>query len=379
MQQVVFHKFTDTKVRYEFRLRNYPESTLCSFEKEIKKEIDNLCKLRFREEELDYLKTIPFLSDDYIDFLRMFQFKRDDINTYNSYVTGRGKFFQLVIEGSWLNTILFETPVLAIISEVFSKRNSSDNLYPRLSDKIEILENLDDHDIFNLVDFGTRRRYSFIWHDRMIQEFVRRVPHFFIGTSNVYLAKKHNIKPIGTMAHEYQEAMQALVRLEDSQKYALQCWADEYRGRLGIALSDTLGIDCFLNDFDLYFAKLFDGVRQDSGDPYLVANKVINHYRKLGILPKTKTIVFSDGLTIEKALLLNDSYSPLINCSFGVGTHLTNDTGFKAPQIVIKMTKCNDRPVAKISDSRGKQMCNDKNYLRYLASVFNITREDIYE
>jgi len=174
------------------------------------------------------------------------------------------------------------------------------------------------------------------------------------------------------MAHEYIQAMQQIVRLKDSQKYALDIWAKEYRGRLGIALSDTLGIDAFLNDFDLYLAKLFDGIRQDSGNPYQIAKKVINHYKNLGIDSRTKTIVFSDGLDIRRAIDLNNCFSRDIKCSFGIGTNLTNDCGFKAPQIVIKMTRCNNQPVAKISDSSGKQMCNDKNYLAYLANVFNI-------
>jgi len=230
--------------------------------------------------------------------------------------------------------------------------------------------------ILRFADFGTRRRYSRNWHNLIIKHLRKELPLNFIGTSNVMLAKKFDIKPIGTMAHEFIQAMQSLVRLRDSQKYALQCWADEYRGDLGIALSDTLGIEAFLTDFDKYFAKLFDGVRIDSGNPHDIANKVINHYLNLGITPNTKTIVFSDGLDIDKAIKLNDTFSNVIKCSFGIGTNLTNDCGFKAPQIVIKMTHCNSQPVAKISDSIGKQMCTDKDYLRHLTRVFDIERKE---
>jgi len=316
MQQAVFHQFTNVNVRYAFKIRNYSAESPCAHKDLIDKEIDNLCKLRFTEEELDYLRKIPFLTDDYIDFLRMFQLKRDDIRTYNSYSTSRGKFFQLIIEGSWLNTILFETPVLAIISEILNTRSTlkstkkigSPSALERLNNKILDIQ-YTYNNVFTFADFGTRRRYSKQWHEKVIFDLKREVPSSFIGTSNVYFAKKYNLKPIGTMAHEFIQAMQAIVRLKDSQKYALQCWADEYRGNLGIALSDTLGIDAFLNDFDLYFVKLFDGVRIDSGNPFDSAEKVLEHYEKLGIDSKTKTIVFSDGLTLDKCIKLNSAFN----------------------------------------------------------------------
>jgi len=372
MQQIVFHMFPDVDVEYEFRIRNYPASEITGKMKDrIEKEIDCLCTLKFRREELEYLESIPFLSKGYVHFLKNFQLDKDDI------IMGFiNRDFKLLIQGTWLNTILFEVPVLAIISHIFTdnKCHFHPDPYARLFEKIKKVENI------RFADFGTRRRYCKEYQDIMVNILKENLPNNFIGTSNVWLARKHKVKPIGTMAHEYIQAMQAFVKLKNSQKYALQCWAEEYRGRLGIALSDTLGIDTFLNDFDLYFAKLFDGVRQDSGDPFIVARKIIDHYRTLGIDPRFKTIVFSDGLTIQKAETLHTRFSDDIKCSFGIGTHLTNDvSNFKAPQIVIKMTKCDGQPVAKISDSKGKQMCNDQNYLKYLASVFNIKREDIYE
>ncbi len=197
----------------------------------------------------------------------------------------------------------------------------------------------------------------------------------FIGTSNVYFAKKYNLKPIGTMAHEWIMAGQGQedVSLRNSQKAMLQAWCNEYRGDLGIALSDTLGVDAFLEDFDLYFAKLYDGIRHDSGDPDVWARKVICHYSKLGVEPKTKTLVFSDGLTFETAAKIYNKFKFAAKVSFGIGTNLTNDFEDITPlQIVMKIVKCNGLPVAKISDSPDKGMCNDKEYLTYLKKVFNI-------
>lgn len=183
---------------------------------------------------------------------------------------------------------------------------------------------------------------------------------------------KYGIKGMGTMAHEYIEAMQALVRLKDSQKFALQTWADVYRGDLGIALTDTLGMDAFLKDFDLYFCKLFDGGRQDSGDPYVWGNKLIKHYESMRIDPVTKTGVFSDNLTFEKIAKIHHYFCGRLGNSYGIGTHLMNDCGITPLQIVIKMVKCNQSPVAKISDSPGKQMCENPAYLKYLATQFDI-------
>jgi nicotinate phosphoribosyltransferase len=186
---------------------------------------------------------------------------------------------------------------------------------------------------------------------------------------------KLGIKPIGTMAHEFFQAHQQLgPRLVDSQKVALQCWADEYRGELGIALSDTMGFDKFLKDFDRFFSLLFNGCRQDSGDPIEWTEKLIAHYKDMRIDPKTKSAVYSDGLTLESAVDIFTRFNDQIQTSFGIGTNLTNDCGFVAPQVVIKMVECNRKPVAKISDSKDKGMCEDPEFLDYLNYVI---REDI--
>jgi len=228
-------------------------------------------------------------------------------------------------------------------------------------------------DRFSLTDFGTRRRFSKDWHRYVVETMSREIPEFFSGSSNVLFAKEFNIKPIGTMAHEYIQGCQALgPRLIYSQKFAFEKWAQEYRGELGIALSDTIGMEPFFHDFDLYFCKLFDGIRQDSGDPYEWARRIIEHYKKNRVDPKTKIIIFSDCLTFDKAIDIYHQFKDQIKIGFGIGTHLTNDLGYETAQMVIKMIYCNGQPVAKLSDTPEKAMCPDPSYLTYLKQVFKM-------
>jgi len=225
---------------------------------------------------------------------------------------------------------------------------------------------------YKYADFGTRRRHSRAYQELVLERLLRLTPNYFVGTSNVHFAKQFNVKPIGTMAHEWLQAFQALTRVADSQKLALETWANEYRGDLGIALSDVVGFDAFLRDFDKYFSKLFDGCRHDSGDPFEWGDKLIEHYELMGINPHTKTAVFSDGLNFKEANKIYDYFHKRINTSFGIGTYLINNCGFIPLQIVIKMIECNGSPVAKISDSPGKGMCTDGSYLEYLNKTFKI-------
>jgi nicotinate phosphoribosyltransferase len=224
---------------------------------------------------------------------------------------------------------------------------------------------------FIVFDFGLRRRYSAAWHETVVNTLATAAPESFLGTSNVYFAKKFGLKPIGTMAHEYLQAYQAFgFRLRDFQTAALEGWVQEYRGDLGIALTDVVGMDAFLRDFDLYFGKLFDGLRHDSGDPIAWGEKAISHYRKLRIDPASKRLVFSDGLNIPRALELYKHFSDRIQTSFGIGTDLSNDTPHGALNIVMKLISCNGQPVAKLSDSPGKTLCQDETFLSYLRQVF---------
>ncbi len=196
----------------------------------------------------------------------------------------------------------------------------------------------------------------------------------FVGTSNVRLALEHGLTPLGTMAHEYLQACQAVgPRLRDSQVFAFNTWAREYRGDLGIALSDVCGMDAFLRDFDLFFCKLFDGVRHDSGDPFEWGEKLIAHYQKMRIDPRSKTMVFSDSLNVPLAVRLFEYFKGRSQTAFGIGTNLTNDIGSEALQIVIKMTRCNGQPVAKISDEPSKAMDYDPSYVAYLREVFQVS------
>ena len=375
MMQTVLHQYSGTWVRYAFKWRN-PDAmqlriSMEDFAGRIKKELDHLCTLRFRDDELKYLSTVPYFKREFIEYLRLFQLNRAYINC-----SAVDEHIVINIGGPWLSTILFEVPVLAIISQLYTENASSKIVWlpearKRLKEKISFLDaGLHKDQQFKFAEFGTRRRADVEWHDELVRYIVENCPKYFVGTSNVMLAMKYGVKPIGTMAHEFLQAHQQLgPRLIDSQSAALQSWANEYRGELGIALSDVLGFDAFLKDFDRYFALLFDGCRHDSGDPVQWAVKLIDHYRKLRIDPRTKSAVFSDGLNFEVALDLFRRFHNEINVSFGIGTYLTNDCGFTAPQIVIKMVECNGKPVAKISDSPGKGMCLDSEFQEYLMKV----------
>lgn len=389
MQNVVFKKFPDVDV--EFAFKNRTKSTKLGYSEyahDIQKEIDHLCTLRFKEPELLHIYNKGYYGKGYIELLRNFKFNPEYIKIYDAGKDTLG----IKMKGNWQNTILFEVPVLAIVSETYTN-HTLEKLKPgELIDKNGIglinLENkitkfnkycIQSGEYVPFIDFGTRRRFSFDWQDEVIRYLLKHSPKSFVGTSNEYFAMKHGIKGMGTMAHEYIQAMQALVRLKDSQKFAFQTWADVYRGDLGIALSDTLGMNAFFKDFDLYFSKLFDGARHDSGDPFVWGDKLIQHYESMRIDPMTKTAVFSDGLNFEKIADIHKAFCGMIKCSFGIGTNLTNDCSIKPLQIVIKMVKCNSQHVAKISDSPGKQMCEDPEYLKYLATQFDIRRDNLNE
>jgi nicotinate phosphoribosyltransferase len=363
MMQAVLHQFPGTQVEYEFKCRNKGTNWTPDMTFELYQEVDSLCSLKFQEAELEYLSSLRFLKPDFIEFLRIFQLDSRylDISIF-------GGDLKITIKGPWLHTILFEVPLLAIINEIYFKFHGVDSMdvgMQKLKDKICLLET-DVAPTFKITDFGTRRRYSAEWQAEVVRQLATFRPNNFIGTSNVMLAKQYGIKPIGTMAHEWLQAGQALTKVKESQKFMFQKWADEYRGDLGIALSDVVGVDAFIRDFDMYFCKLFDGCRHDSGDPIEWVEKIIAMYERHGIDPKTKIAVFSDGLTLDKAIAISGRVNGRIKTTFGIGTNLTNDVGVDPLNIVIKMTKCNGQPVAKISDSPGKCMCEDPEYLKYL-------------
>lgn len=374
MMQAILHNYPNAEVEWEFRCRDNEDFT--PYIGEIREKIEQLAQIKLTENEQIYLSHIQFLTPDFIRFLRLFRFNP----RYVTVSTDNGQL-SIVLKGPWLHIVLFEIPLLAIISEVRNKNRYAgielnavtDRLYQKLED-LSRLASDDELKGFNLADYGTRRRFSFNAQQAVVEILKKDFPGNFVGTSNVHLAKINDIRPLGTMAHEWIMAHQQLgFRLIDCQSSALDCWVREYRGLLGIAITDCITMDAFLKDFDLYFAKLFDGLRHDSGDPILWAEKAIAHYKTLGIDPKTKTLVFSDGLDLSKALNIYRQLHERINVSFGIGTHLTCDIpGVSPTNMVIKMVSCNGQPVAKISDSSGKTQCRDESFVNYLKHIFKV-------
>lgn len=379
MWQTMLHRHPQTQAEYRFVCRNQPAYPLTQLLDEVNAELDALCALSFTEDELRYLGGLRYLKSDFVDFLRIFRFQRGFIQAF-----AEGDQLRIVAKGPQVHVMAFEIFVLAIVNELYFRRfdraAAEAEGRRRLEAKIGVIEAFVQQPAlrhpFELFDFGVRRRFSRPWQREVVQALSARLPQVFKGTSNVRLACDLGLVPIGTMAHEYLQTYQALgVRLRDSQKAALEDWVQEYRGDLGIALTDVVGMDAFLADFDLYFAKLFDGLRHDSGDPLVWAEKALAHYAKLRIDPHTKRLVFSDGLTVDKAIAIYRALGDRTQLGFGIGTHFSNDVGLETLNIVMKLTSANGQPVAKLSDSPGKTLCDDATFLAYLRQVFNVPAE----
>lgn len=368
MCNVVFQRFPEAYVEYEFVCRDEGIDFTPYF-KEIKHAIFNLKALSLNNYEVYYLESLNLFSDAFLAYLlslRLRPSEEVDIRLIE------GKL-QIKVAGLWKRVIFYETFILSIVNEIYFKDKPNVEGNNRLDAKIELIKEAGEW--FKFADFGTRRRYSFNWQDTVLTKLLDTLPNNLVGTSNVHLARMYGIKPIGTMAHEYIMAFQGIVHPVNSQGEALKVWADVYRGNLGIALTDTINMDSFLKDFDLYYAKLYDGLRHDSGDPYVWGEKAIQHYKKLGINTKTKSLVFSDGLNFKTAIKLYHRFKFMINVSFGIGTNLTNDCGPKPLSIVMKMTRFNGLPVAKISDEPSKAICKSDSFLKYLKEIFDIKEE----
>ncbi|NKF22139.1 nicotinate phosphoribosyltransferase [Solimonas marina] len=373
MMQVVLHQFPAAEVEYRFRCRT-SGIDLAPCLDAIRAEIDALCELRFSEAELDWLRSLRFMEPDFVDFLGLFRLNAKYVQLGTAPDQNGG--IELIVRGPWLHTILFEIPLLAIISECWFRhlqpQPDLSTARARLRDKMAMLKQFGD-DACRIADYGTRRRYSADWHDELIVMLADTLGPRLAGTSNVRHAMIHGLTPLGSMGHEYLQACQALgPRLRDAQSFAFDRWAHEYRGDLGIALSDTYGLDAFLRDFDLYFCKLFDGARHDSGDPFVWGERVLEHYQQMRVDPTSKSLVFSDSLTIPRILELNRRFRGRTRLAFGIGTNLTNDAGPTPLNIVIKMVRCNGQPVIKLSDDPGKVMADDPSYLAYLRQVFDV-------
>lgn len=374
MGQAIYHQYSGYTTTWTFKCRNKDVKFTPAMVQEIDAQIRAYCNLCFRESELDYLKNIKWIKEDYIDYLRIWRPRYEDFIISTDAECG----LSIETTGTWLNTSMYEIPTLAIVNEVYFRMAYNytellSSFKDRLDNKFENLKNGHWY-AGTFSEFGLRRRLSGEAQELVVEKFshLNDTLHSasrFIGTSNVYLAKKYNLTPVGTMAHEWIMCTGQGNHKHNpaySNWYALNSWVKEYGVLNGIALTDTITTDCFLRDFQLTFATLFSGVRHDSGDPFEWGNKMIEHYKSLGIDPKSKTLLFSDSLDFERADKLYRAFGKETNVAFGIGTYLSNDTAVSPLNIVMKVTKCNGQDVAKISDTEGKGMCKNPDYVDYL-------------
>lgn len=374
MQQAVFHLYQDVYVTAEFRCRG--DDLLGLYAHAIREQVDAMQSLRLSQDEYLWLQSLPFFKQDYLDWLRDFRFDPTQVEIHNN-----DGHLDIRLSGSWLETILWEVPLLAVISEVVHRHRSPqvtldmalNHLENKLADFSQMTADIDLRQ-FRLMDFGTRRRFSRDVQYGIVNR-LREEP-WFVGTSNYTLARTLNLTPMGTQAHEWFQAHQQISPiLANSQRAALQAWLDEYPDQLGIALTDCITMDAFLRDFSLDYANFYQGLRHDSGDPKQWGEKAIAHYRALGIDPLTKVLVFSDNLDLPKAIELYRHFSDRVQLSFGMGTRLSCDIPQVKPlNIVIKLVECNGKPVAKLSDSPGKTICHDKDFVRALRKAFDLPK-----
>ena len=373
MQQAVFHRYNDVFVAAEFRCRG--DDLLGMYADEISQQIALMSALALSDAEYNYLASLPFFKADYLDWLRDFRYDPSQVRVRNH----QGKL-DIRITGPWREVIMWEVPLLALISEVVHRHRSpqvtTEMAEEHLHHKLAAF-NRQSADIdmsrFRLMDFGTRRRFSGEVQLAIVSTLKQQLP-WLVGSSNYEIARKLNITPVGTQAHEWFQAHQQISPvLANSQRAALQAWLEEYDDQLGIALTDCIAMDAFLRDFGKGFASRYQGLRHDSGDPVEWGEKAIAHYQRLDIDPLSKTLVFSDNLDLEKALDLYRHFGQRVNLSFGIGTRLTCDIPEVKPlNIVIKLVECNGKPVAKLSDSPGKTICEDQAFVRALRKAFDL-------
>ena len=374
MGQTIYHQFPSYTTTWTFKCRNKDVHFTPEMVEEIREQIKAYCELKFTEDELNYLKSITWIKNDYVEFLRLWHPRFEDFEI----TTDGDKGLSIEATSTWLNSSMYEIPTLAIVNEVYFRMGFDydellDSFKERLDAKFELVKN--GHCYLGVFsEFGLRRRLSAEAQEMAVEKFshLNDTLHSaskFVGTSNVYLAKKLGVKPVGTMAHEYIMCVGQGNPKHDkaySNWYALNAWVKEYGVLNGIALTDTIGTDVFLKDFQTTFATVFSGVRHDSGDPIEWGKKMIKHYESLGINPKTKTLLFSDSLNFEKADMLCRHFMDRTNVAFGIGTYIANDTCVEPLNIVMKVTKCNGTDVAKLSDTEGKGMCKNEEYVNYL-------------
>ncbi|TAG29017.1 MAG: nicotinate phosphoribosyltransferase [Verrucomicrobia bacterium] len=378
MAQYALHRAPTADVEYKFVNRSAAE--LRPLKDAIREQIDALAGLSFSDEEISYLGRHPWFSPDFLLFLKIFRFEPAAV-----LITEADGALDIRVGGPWLHRIFFEIHILAIVTELHflhtvaaAEREAvfAAGLAKLREELVQVKAFVARHGAakpFRLIEMGTRRRVSRGYQARVLDLLRTEIPEQLFGTSNVSFARELGLPDIGTMAHEFLQIHQQIgPRLENSQKAALEGWVQEFRGHLGIALTDVITHDAFLRDFDLYYAKLFDGVRHDSGDPFTFAEKTIRHFQNLGIDPAAKVAVFSDSLNLRKALLLCEAYEGRLRTSYGIGTALSASIpGYRALNVVMKPIRVNGGPVAKISDAPGKSICEDTRFLDYLRTVFD--------
>lgn len=355
MQNAVVKLFPSEKVKYSFINRgkhHFPKG----FDEELRKSVNAMAEMKLTKEEKEYLRnTCPYLDLPYLDFLAGYQYDPSEVQ-----IVQTENDLEVTVVGEWYRTILWEVPLLALISELHYvmngiERDSDETVIRNTLEKAEELDNLG----VNFAEFGTRRRHSYKVHDLVVDALTQNKSSKFTGSSNVHFAMKYGVKPIGTHAHEWFMFHAAEYGFKMANALSLEHWVDVYRGDLGVALSDTYTTEVFFQQFDKKFAKLFDGVRHDSGDPIEFAEKTIAHYEQNGINPLFKYIIFSDGLNLEKVAEITHACRGKIGISFGIGTNLTNDVGVKPMNIVMKLIAAQSVngdwvPTVKLSDEHGK-------------------------
>jgi len=373
MGQAIYHMYSDYKTTWSWKCRNEDVFFTHEMVEEIRRQIKLYCGLRFNEDELSYLNNIRWIKGSYVDFLRLWEPRFEDFHISEDDPCG----LKLETTGTWLNTSMYEIPTLAIVNEVYFRMAYDYNaLYKSFKKRLKAKKKalLDGtYEIGNFSEFGLRRRLSKQAQEYAVKELAdvtwKKCGSNFIGTSNIYLAKQYNLVPVGTMAHEWIMCVGQGNHKHNpaySNHFALQSWVKEYGVQNGTALTDTVTTDCFLRDFDLTLATLFSGVRHDSGDPIEWGYKMLDHYKNLGIDARNKTLLFSDSLNFEKATRIYKEFRDDCKVAFGIGTYIANDTDVAPLNIVMKVTRCNGQDVAKISDTPGKGMCKNQDYVDYL-------------
>ena len=385
MGQAIYHQYPSYKTHWTFKCRNKGIKFSPEMVEEIKEQIKHFCSLSFTEEELDYLSKIEWLHSDYIDHLRLWKARYEDFEISTDSECG----FYLEAKGTWLNTSMYEIPVLAIINEVYFRMSYDyDNLFEQYKRKLEEKTGWlisGKYNLGNFSEFGLRRRLSAEAQELAVETLIKHNSEYkesrCVGTSNVYLAKKFNVTPVGTMAHEFIMCVgqgDPMYNPAFSNKLAMEAWTKEYGVLNGTYLTDTIGEETAHLDMGYTFSICFSGVRHDSGDPYKWGEDWIKHYETFynkykdeRVNPKNKTLLFSDSLDFKRASDLYAHFKDRIKVAFGIGTYIANDTDVEPLNIVMKVSSCNGRPVAKLSNDDGKTMCKDDEYVEYLKKTID--------